>query len=73
MILLKLLSRLRLQFSHLNEHKFRHSFNDTVNPRCPCGTEVETNEDFLLYCHCFPARGQNSLIIFTNLILLFQI
>ena len=28
----KLLTRLRLQFSHLNEHKFRHGFNDTVDP-----------------------------------------
>ena len=28
---MKLLSRLRLQFTHLNEHKFRHGFNDTVN------------------------------------------
>ena len=26
----KLLTRLRLKFSHLNEHKFWHGFNDTV-------------------------------------------
>ena len=51
-IAVKLLSRLRLQFSHLNEHKFRHGFNNTVNPMCPCGTEVETNEHFLLRCYC---------------------
>ena len=31
-----LLSRLRLNFSHLNEHKFRHNFNDTVDPMCTC-------------------------------------
>ena len=36
----KLLTRLRLQFSHLNEHKFRHGFRD-INPMCACGTEVE--------------------------------
>ena len=54
----KLLSRLRLQLSHLNKHKFRLGFNDTVNPMCPCGTEVETNEHFLLRCHCF--SGQKS-------------
>ena len=29
---LKLLTRLRLNFSHLNEHKFRHGFKDTVDP-----------------------------------------
>ena len=53
---MKLLSRLRLQFTHLNEHKFRHGFNDTVNPMCPCGTDVETTEHFLLRCHCFSTQ-----------------
>ena len=52
----KLLSRLRLQFTHLNEHKFRHGFNDTVNPMCPCGTDGETTEHFLLRCHCFSTQ-----------------
>ena len=28
----KLLTRLRLQFSHLNEHKFRHNFKDCLVP-----------------------------------------
>ena len=28
----KLLTRLRLDFSHLNEPKFRHGFKDTLNP-----------------------------------------
>ena len=42
----KLLTRLRLQFSHLNEHKFRHGFNDTLNPICACGNEIETTEHF---------------------------
>ena len=27
----KLLTRLRAQFSHLNEYKFRHSLEDTLN------------------------------------------
>ena len=40
---IKLLSRLRLNFSHLNEHKFRHNFNDTVDPMCACGREPATN------------------------------
>ena len=37
----KYLTRLRLRFSHLNEHKFRHSFLDTLNPLCNCSLEVE--------------------------------
>ena len=53
---MKLLSRLRLQFTHLNQHKFRHGFNDTINLMCPCGTDVETTEHFLLRCHCFSTQ-----------------
>ena len=37
---LKLLTRLRLGLSHLHEHKFRHNFNDTIDPFCLCGTIV---------------------------------
>ena len=48
----KLLSPLRLQLTHVNEHKFRNGFNDTVNLLCPCGTDAETTEHFLLRCHC---------------------
>ena len=29
---IKLLSRLRIDFSHLNKHKFRHNFADTLKP-----------------------------------------
>ena len=52
----KLLTRLRLQFSHLNEHKFRHGFNDTVDPFCACGNEIETTEHFFLRCHFYSAQ-----------------
>ena len=47
---IKLLTRLRLGFSHLNEHKFRHNFRDTLNPLCVCMTEPETTSHFLLRC-----------------------
>ena len=33
----KLLARLRLKFSHLNEHKLRHKFKDFVSPMRNCG------------------------------------
>ena len=42
----KILTHLRLQFSHLNEHKSRHGFEDTINAMCACGSEVETTEIF---------------------------
>ena len=31
---IKYLSRIRLGLSHLREHKFKHSFQDTLNPVC---------------------------------------
>ena len=49
----KLLTRLRLQFSNLNEDKFTHGFEDTINAMCACGSEVETTEHFLLCCHLY--------------------
>ena len=47
---LKLLTRLRLNVSHLNKHKFRHNFNDAINPMCSCGKEPETTLHYLLRC-----------------------
>ena len=49
----KLLTRLRIQFSHLNEYKVRYGFGDTINAMCACGSEVETTEHFLLRCHLY--------------------
>ena len=53
-----------LQFSHLNEHKFRHGFGDTTNAMCACGSEVETTEYFLLHCHLYSPQR---LELFENL------
>ena len=46
----KLLTKLRLKFSHLNEHKFRHNFKDIKVAMCGCGSETETTEHFFLRC-----------------------
>ena len=50
---LKLLTRLRVNFSHLREHKFRHNFLDTINPLCSCNLEIENTEHYLLRCPFF--------------------
>ena len=50
---LKLLTRLRLNFNHLNEHKFRHNFNDKINPMCSCGKESEATLHYLLQCDSY--------------------
>ena len=40
----RLLNRLRLGFSHLREHKFRHNFADTLNPLCSSALETDDTE-----------------------------
>ena len=46
----KLLTRVRVGFSHLKDQKFRHGFNDTIDPLRPCNMETETVPHFLLRC-----------------------
>ena len=48
-----LITRLRLGLSHLREHKFKHGFQDMLNPLCSCGNDVESTEHFLLHCPQF--------------------
>ena len=51
---IKLLSRLRLGLSHLREHEFKHSFQDSLNPFCNCEKgEVETSSHHLLHCSSY--------------------
>ena len=54
----KLLPRLRLQLSHLNEHKFRHNFKDCMSPMCDCGAETQTTSHFFLRCQFFASERQ---------------
>ena len=50
---IKLVNRLRADFSHLNEHKFRHNFADTLNPLCSCSLETESTAHFFLCCRYY--------------------
>ena len=43
------LTKLRVRFIRLNEHKFRHNY-ESVSPICACNTGIEDNEHFLLHC-----------------------
>ena len=47
---IKLITILRLNLSHLREHKSRHNFQDTLNPICSCGKNIETTTQYLLHC-----------------------
>ena len=46
---IKLLTRLRLGLSHLNEHKFKHGFNDIINPTGICEVDIESINHFFLH------------------------
>ena len=52
---IKLITRLRLGFSHLREHKLKHNFQDTLNPLCSCSIEAESTSYYFLRCHFFAA------------------
>ena len=47
---LRLLTRLRLGLSYLNEHKFNHNFKNCVNPLCAYNLEIESTLHFFLHC-----------------------
>ena len=56
---LKFMTRLRLDFSHLNEHRFRHNFQDCVNPLYSCSLQNEDTIHYLLHCHHFSQHRIN--------------
>ena len=69
----KLVTRLRLQWSNLNEHKFRHGFEDTISPMSSCNTEIESNEHFSCVAIFVLLKDKKSSIFLTKLFLLFLI
>ena len=50
---IKLITRLRLGFSHLREHKLKHNLQGTLNPLCSCSIEVESTSHYFLCSHFF--------------------
>ena len=64
---IKLLTRLRLGLSHLRDHKFRHCFQDTLNPLCDCGNDTETTTYFFLHCPSFQTPRQTLLSYIRNI------
>ena len=50
----KYLTRLRIGFSHLKEHKFKHKFQDSIDPMCSCSSGI-----FFLQCANFNIQRQN--------------
>ena len=57
-----LLTRLRLGLIHLRYHKFRHNFQECINPIYAHGLEIETTTHFLLHCLLFQSARQSVLM-----------
>ena len=52
---LKLLTRLRLGLSYLNEHKLKHNFQDCINPLCTCSLEISFCTVIISQVHIQPS------------------
>ena len=54
----KYLTRLRIGFSHLKEHKFKHNFQDSIDLMCGCISSIITTIHFSLHCTNFNPQRQ---------------
>ena len=51
------LTRLRIGFSHLKKHKFKHHFQDSIDSICNCSSVTETKFRFF-HCVSFNTQKQ---------------
>ena len=54
----KYLTRLRIGFSHLKEHKFKHNFHYSIDPMCSGSSGIEASIHFFLHCASFNTQRQ---------------
>ena len=66
-IAIKYITRIRPGLSHVREHKFKHSFQDTLNPICNCGNDVESAIHFSLHCSLYSNERRTLLSSFFNI------
>ena len=64
---IKYLTGLRVGLSHLDEHKLKNNFQDTLNPFCICGSDAENPCQFLLHCPNFLTERNTFLNKITNI------
>ena len=68
----KYLTRLRLGLSHLGEHKFKHSFFDTLDLLWLCDLDFETNTHFFFTVPYLVTKDASSWAQLMILIVLWQ-
>ena len=64
---IRLITRLRLELSHLHEHKFKYNFQNSLNPPCSCGSSIESTSHFLLHCLIFHDKRHTLLSTLNNI------
>ena len=64
---IKFITRLRLGLSHLQEHKFKHSFQDSLNPFCNCSVDTESIAHYFLHCPTHITEKRTLLSTISNI------
>ena len=64
---IKFIARLRPGLSHLRECKFKHSFQDSLNPFCSCGSDIESTVHYLLHCPTYITERRSVLSTIENI------
>ena len=64
---IRLIIRLRLELSHLREHKFKYNFQNCLNPLCSCGSSIESTSHFLFHCPIHHDRRHTLLSTLNNI------
>ena len=71
-LVIRLLTRLRIGLSHLNQHRFIHNFDNCINILCTWVFEIESIIQFFLHCHFYNNICQTLLddlnVINTNIL-----
>ena len=64
---IRLITRLRLELSHLREHKFKYNFQNCLNPLFSCGSSIESTSHLLLYRSIFHDKRHALLSTLKNI------
>ena len=69
---IRLITWLRVGMSQLREHKFKHNFEDCLNPICSCGADIKSTSHFLLHCPTFNVLLYLLLLLILSLFFIYS-
>ena len=58
---IKFIKKLRLGLSHLRKHKFKDSFQDSLNPFCNCSKDIKSTPHYFLHYPTYITEGRTLL------------